>query len=243
MARPLVRMAAFPIPIDRLRRQVLPLCLLLLLLPTREPALGKFDLLLSNPMVEVFALDLPAATHVRLRQNIYDVVVIALEDSSLTVVPANGAAEEVALNGGDVRVLRSFSVQGLANNSGAKSRYIVVALKSHGVSPGECGCSGEVEKSICGCSSRHLPQLWALSIGGATLAGAALPTEQAFVGASYRNDSLLVSLTRVQLQDERANGADALLSLEPGEVKWLNRGERQFKNVGSNTARFITIEF
>ena len=237
-----MRMAAFHIAL-RQSRLALPFCLALLLLPARQPALGKFDLLLANPIVEVSALDLPPATHVRLRQNMYDVVVIALETSTLTVVPANGPSQDMELNSGDVRVLRSFSVQELANHSGGKSRYIVVALKSHGVGPGECGCSGEVEKSICGCSSRHLPELWALSIGGATLAGSSLPPGEAFVGASYRDDSLLVSLTRVQLQDEHANGSDSLLALDPGEVRWLNRGERQFKNLGTNVARFITIEF
>jgi hypothetical protein len=221
----------------------LPFCLALLLLPTREPPLGKFDLLLANSIVEVFALDLPAGTHVSLRQNMYDVVVIALQDSTLTVVPAEGSSQALQLNSGDVRILRSFSVQQLTNSSGAKSRYILVALKSHGIAPGECGCSGDVERSVCGCSPNHLPQLWALSIGGSTLAGSSLPPDQAFVGASYREDSLLVSLTRVQLQDERADGPDSLLSLDPGTVKWLPRGERQFKNIGKNTARFITIEF
>ncbi len=223
---------------------MLPLCLVCLLFgPTREPATGKFDLLLANHIVEVSALDLPPATHVRLRQNMYDVVVIALEDSTLTLLPAEGMSKEVQLNSGEVRVLRSFSVQELANNSGAKARFIVVALKSHGVEAGECGCSGEVERSICGCSTRHLPQLWALSIGGATLAGSSLTPGGGFVGASYRDDSLLVSLTRVQLQDEHASGPDSVLTLDPGEVKWLSRGQRQFKNVGPNTARFITIEF
>jgi hypothetical protein len=226
------------------RWRMLPWCMLLLLFgAVREPALGKFELLLANHIIEVSTLDLPPASHVRLRQNMYDVVVIALEDSTLTLVPAEGAAKDVQLNSGEVRVLRSFSVPELANNSGAKSRFIVVALKSHGVEAGECGCSGEVERSICGCSSRHLPPLWALSIGGATLAGSSLAPGQGFVGASYRDDSLLVSLTRVQLQDEHARGPDSLLTLEPGQVKWLTRGERQFKNTGDHTARFITIEF
>ncbi|HJS99634.1 MAG TPA: hypothetical protein VJ756_11110 [Terriglobales bacterium] len=227
-----------------LHRGMLPLCMLCLLFaPKREPAIGKFDLLLANHIVEVFALDLPPATHVRLRQNMYDLVVIALEDSTLTLLPAEGMSKDVQLNSGEVRVLRSFSVKELANNSGAKARFIVVALKSHGVEAGECGCSGEVERSICGCSERHLPQLWALSIGGSTLAGSSLPPGEGFVGASYRDDSLLISLTRVQLQDEQASGPDSVLMLGPGEVKWLSRGQRQFKNVGSNTARFITIEF
>ena len=227
-----------------LHRRMLPLCMLCLLFaPNREPATGKFDLLLANHIVEVSALDLPPATHVGLRQNMYDVVLIALEDSTLTLLPAEGMSKDVQLNSGEVRVLRSFSVQKLANNSGAKARFIVVALKSHGVEAGECGCSGEVERSICGCSSRHLPQLWALSIGGATLAGSSLPPGEGFVGASYRDDSLLVSLTRVQLLDEQASGPDSALTLEPGGVKWLSQGQRQFKNVGPNTARFITIEF
>ena len=227
-----------------LRRRMLPLCMLcLLFVPNREPATGKFDLLLDNHIVEVFALDLPPASHVRLRQNMYDIVVIALEDSTLTLLAAEGASKNVQLNGGEVRVLRSFSVQELANNSGGKASFIVVALKSHGVEAGECGCSGEVERSVCGCSSRHLPQLWALSIGGATLAGSSLPPGEGFVGASYRDDSLLISLTRVQLQDERTSGPGSVLTLEPGEVRWLSRGQRQFKNVGPNIARFITIEF
>lgn len=221
----------------------LPFCMVLLLLPTREPSLGKFDLLLANPIVEVSALDLPAGSHVRLRQNMYDVIVIALESSTLRVVPADGPGQDLQLNSGDVRILRSFRVQQLANAGEVKSRYILVALKSHGIAPGECGCSGEVERSICGCSPKHLPQLWALSIGGSTLAGSSLQPDQDFVGASYREDSLLVSLTRVQLQDERTDGPDSLLSLDPGTVKWLPHGQRQFKNVGSNTARFITIEF
>ena len=229
---------------QRVCRQMLPLCLLcVLFVPNREPATGKFNLLLANHIVEVFALDLPPASHVRLRQNIYDVVVIALQDSTLTLLPAEGMSKDVQLNSGEVRVLRSFSVQELANNSGVKTRFIVVALKSHGVEAGECGCSGEVERSVCGCSTRHLPQLWALSIGGATLAGSSLPPGEGFVGASYRDDSLLVSLTRVQLQDQQTSGPDSVLTLDPGEVKWLSQGQRQFKNVGPNTARFITIEF
>jgi len=226
------------------RRRMLPFCMLCLLsVPSRESAVGKFDLLLANHIVEVSALDLPPAAHVRLRQNIYDVVVIALEDSTLSMLPAEGKGRDVQLNSGEVRVLRSFSVQELANPSGAKARFIVVALKSHGVEAGECGCSGEVERSICGCSERRLPPLWALSIGGATLAGSSLTPGEGFVGASYRDDSLLVSLTRVQLQDQQASGPDSVIKLEPGEVKWLNRGQHQFKNVGPNTARFVTIEF
>jgi len=225
-------------------RQMFSLCLMALLLaPLREPALGKLDLLLANRIVEVFALDLPPDSHVRLRQNIYDVVVIALEDSTLTIVPARGERQEVQLNTGEVRVLRSFSVQELANNSGVKSRFILVALKSHGVESGECGCSGEVERSICGCSSRHLPPLWALSIGGSTLAGVSLAPGEKFAGASYRDDSLLVAVTTLQLQDEQASGSESQLSLSPGAVKWLDQGRRQFKNTGSHAARFITIEF
>jgi hypothetical protein len=226
------------------RRLMLPFCMALLLFPPpRQPVLGKFELLLANNVVEAFHLNLPPASHVRLRQNIYDVVVIALQGSTLTVVPVEGSSKEVQLNSGDVRVLRSYSVQELANSGGVASQFIVVALKSHGVAPGECGCSGEVERSICGCSSRHLPQLWALSIGGATLAGVSLEPQQAFAGASYREDSLLVSLTQLELQDEHAPEVNSALSLGPGEVKWLKRGERQFKNVGAQRARFITIEF
>ena len=223
--------------------RLLPLCLAFLLFPARQPALGKLDLLLANHIVEVFALDLPPASHVRLSQNMYDVVVIALEDSKLTVVPSAGAGEDAQLNSGEVRVLRRFSVRELANNSGVKAHYILVALKSHGIEAGECGCSGDVERRICGCSSEHLPQLWALSIGGSTLAGTALEPGQGFVGASYRDDSLLVSVTRAQLRDQHASGPGALLSLQPGQVKWLDRGQHQFKNVGPNTSRFITIEF
>lgn len=226
------------------RWRMLPACMMLLLFfPARPGSLGKFDLLLANPIVEVFALDLPAASHVRLSQSMYDVVVIALQDSKLTVVPAQGDSEDALLNSGEVRVLRRFSARELANNSGVRASYIVVALKSHGVESGECGCSGDVEKRICGCSPEHLPPLWALSIGGSTLAGTALPPGQGFVGANYREDSLLVAVTRAQLQDQHAGGPGALLALQPGQVKWLSRGQRQFKNVGSNTARFITIEF
>lgn len=237
-------MTAPHIGVAAARCRMLPLCLALLLCPpVRQPALGKFHLLLANQIVEVFALDLPPASHVRLSQNIYDVVVIALEDSKLTVVPSAGESEDVLLNSGEVRVLHRFSVHELANDSGVKTRYIVVALKSHGVQAGECGCSGDVEKTICGCSPQHLPQLWALSIGGSTLAGTALPPGQGFVGATYRDDSLLVAVTRAQLQDQHASGPGAPLSLQPGQVEWLSRGQRQFKNVGPNTARFITIEF
>jgi hypothetical protein len=226
------------------RWRVFSCCFLLLLfVPVREAALGKFDLLLANRIVDVFALELPPASHVRLRQNMYDVVMIALEGSTLTLVPAEGETKDVQLNSGDVRVVRSFSVQGLANNTGSKSRFILVALKSHGVESGECGCSGEVERAVCGCSGKHLPRLWALSIGGSTLAGVALEAGEKFTGASYRDDSLLVAVTRVELQDQQAAGPESLLTLNPGEVKWLNQGRRQFKNTGSHTARFITIEF
>lgn len=223
---------------------MLPWCMALaVFLPMRQPKLGKFDLLLANRIVEVFALDLPPGSHVRLRQNIYDVVVVALEDSTLTVLPVEGDSKDVLLNSGEVRVLRRFSVQELANNSAGGARFILVALKSHGVEAGECGCSGEVERSVCGCSERHLPPLWALSIGGATLAGVSLQPGQEFAGASYRDDSLLVAVTPVELQDERAAGAGARLALSPGAVQWLSPGQRQFKNTGPRPARFITIEF
>ncbi|HLK32533.1 MAG TPA: hypothetical protein VKT29_05545 [Terriglobales bacterium] len=208
-----------------------------------QPVLGKFDLQLSNEIVQVFSLDLPAGSHVRLRQNIYDVIVIALEDSTLTLVPAEGAGNDLQLNSGDVRILPKLTVNELANNTAVKSRFVIVALKSHGIETGECGCSGEVEKSICGCTARHLPRLWAFSIGGSTLAGVSLNAGQDFAGASYREDSLLVALTPLRLLDERASGPESLLSLAPGEAKWLPQGQRQFKNVGSTAARFITIEF
>jgi hypothetical protein len=237
-------MASTDIGAYPIRRRMLAVCLMFLLFaPPREPGLGTFNLLLANHIVEVSALNLPAASHVRLRQNIYDVVVIALDDSTLTLAPPEGEGKEVQLDRGEVRVLRSFQVKELANNSGVESRFIVVALKSHGVEPGECGCSGEVERAVCGCSSRHLPQLWALSIGGSTLAGVALEPGEKFAGASYRDDSLLVAVSSVQLQDEQAKGSEARLGLQPGEVKWLSHGRRQFRNIGANKARFITIEF
>ncbi len=107
---------------------MLPACMMLLLFaPMRQPSLGKFNLLLANRIVEVFALELPPASHVRLAQNMYDVVVIALEDSKLTVVPAQGEGEQALLCSGEVRVLRRFRARELANDTGVKARYILVA--------------------------------------------------------------------------------------------------------------------
>jgi hypothetical protein len=106
----ILNMASTPIGAYPIRRRMLPVCMMFLLFATpREPALGTFNLLLANHIVEVSALDLPPASHVRLRQNIYDVVVIALEDSTLTLAPPEGEGKDVQLNHGEVRVLREFN--------------------------------------------------------------------------------------------------------------------------------------
>ena len=119
-----------------------------------------YNVVLINSSVDVFTIELPPHSHSQLRQNVHDVILIALEASDLTVVNKEKQRDQLQFNDGDVRVLPSYTVDSLLNETGRDFRGVVVELKSRGLEPTGCGCSGKIERAICGCEPQHLPELW-----------------------------------------------------------------------------------
>ena len=198
--------------------------------------------LLENDYVRVSSLEFLAGSHAP-AENLWDLVWIALDDTNLTLLPMEGDRQEINFRAGDVRFFRSFRIREFQNDSDEPFRGIVVELKQRNLTADACFCFGQIERSVCGCGApSHLPSLWAVGIGSITLAGTTLTADQSFTGARNRDDSLLVALTQLQLRD-LADGGSSGLQLNPGEVSWIKAGRHQFRNVGQNTARFVTIEF
>jgi hypothetical protein len=115
-----------------------------------------------------------------------------------------------------------------------------------GLASGGCGCTGKVEKAVCGCGNTiHLPEFWALVVGRITLGGTRLSPSESTQGAEARGDTLLVAVAPLQLRDEAGQRAEAgpRLTLAAGEVRWEKEGRHQYRNIGTGVARFVTIEF
>lgn len=225
-------------------RWSLPLFLLLAgLMCAQSDKRARYQQMLENDYVRVFNLELGPGYHAPAFQNLHDVIWVALDDNSLTLVPVDGERSRVQFKPGDARLFRSYKVREFFNDSGAPFRGVVVELKQRGLTSEGCGCLGDIERAVCGCGqAEHMPPLWAVGIGSITLAGSTLAPGQSFTSASHRNDSLLIAITPLQIED--THGDDPVdVRLQPGEVQWLKEGNHQFKNMGSGTARFVTIEF
>src|SRR5437868_11381164 len=69
-----------------------------------------YNVVLINSSVDVFTIELPPHSHSQLRQNVHDVILIALEASDLTVVNKEKQRDQLQFNDGDVRVLPSYTV-------------------------------------------------------------------------------------------------------------------------------------
>jgi hypothetical protein len=210
-------------------------------LVAQAPNESRFTLVLENPQVAVYSLELPARNRAAVFQGTHDVVWLALNDAALSF-SAHDRSTAVDFKTGDVRFFPEFQLASVTNGGGVTAKGVLIEIKSRGEMPA-CGCSAAVERSVCGCGGGgHLPALWALGFGKITLGGTTLRAGQSFVGSSYRDDMLLVAVTDLDLKDDAAPQSVAI-RLAAGEAKWIPAGAHQFRNVASEGARFVTVEF
>ena len=222
------------------RKFPLLLILIALLLQAQTPATARFSSVFENPQVAVYSLELAPHTRAAAFQGTHDVIWVALNDGSVTFA-GRERSNTVDLNSGDVRFFPGFQLASLANGGTANAKGVLVEIKSRGGVP-NCGCNAEVERSICGCGGGHLPALWALGFGSITLGGTTLKAGQSFLGSSFRDDMLLVAVTDVVLKDDAASESTEI-RLASGEARWLPAAAHQFRNLGTQPARFVTVEF
>jgi hypothetical protein len=201
--------------------------------------MAAFDLVLSNPQAAVFDLRLPDHAQAGLFQNSHDLLLIALGELRLSLVRASGEGEAVSLAAGDVRWLPRYRFKSLLNESGAEVRAVMVDMKSDAGT--RCECSGDVERTVCGCERRHLPALWAFATGPVTIAGTTLARAWSSWGPTARGDTLLVAITRVDLREPEPGAK--VIQLKPGEAYWLARGTHRLINAAAAPARFVSVEF
>ena len=210
---------------------------------------GRYQPKFENDVVAVYELELPARASAPILQSAHDTFWLSLTEAIVNFSGTRGKTD-VALQAGDIRFFPSFETRLLTNKGASEFRGVMIALKPHGLFSNGCDCSGNTGRSICGCKGGgHLESLWALSLGDVTLAGTSLGAAESFRAASVRDDMLLVAITDLKLTD--IVGADEdldssqlpILNLKPGDAVWIRGGRHQFKNVGADPARFITIEF
>lgn len=220
-----------------------PLLLLLLeitLLQAQTPAPARFTSVFENSHVAVYSLDLAPRTRAAVFQGTHDVIWLELNDASVTFAGRDHSST-ADLSTGDVRFFPEFQLASMANAATANAKGVLIEIKSRGGTL-NCGCSAAVERSVCGCGGGHLPELWALGLGGITLGGTTLRAGQSFLGSSVRDDMLLVAVTALDLKDEAASDASEI-RLAAGEARWLPAAAHQFRNLGAQPARFVTVEF
>ncbi len=171
---------------------------------------------------------------------------IGLNDAGITFLDSERNPAEVHFRPGGVRFFRSYATESLVNGSGSTFHGVLLQIKRR-AAPAACMCGSEAERSVCGCGQASpLPVLWAVALRNCTLGGTTLQAGQSFAGAVPREDTVLVAITGLTLQDDAASGGDsrsAIIQLQPGGAIWLAAGLHRLKNVGTADARFVTLEF
>ena len=200
----------------------------------------------QNDIVAVYDLDLAANASVAPLEAAHDSFWISLTPGRLTFTRQQDK-KELHFQPADVRFFPSFETKLLTNTGASEFRGVLVALKRRALITNGCECSGITAKTICGCpGSGHLEPLWALSLGEVTLAGTTLASAEGFRSAAPRDDMLLVAITDLELRDEASSSENAempTLDLKSGQAIWIKAGRHQWKNIGSETAKFVTFEF
>jgi hypothetical protein len=212
----------------------------------------KYRLILQNHSVRVFNLELPPGRQAPARDNIYDVFWIALDDTTLEIDQRGSGKKQFRMWSGDAHFLPARSVQAIVNLNRDPVRAVLVELRQRGLTGAACGCTGEVESAICGCSrAGRLPLFWALVLGDLTMSGVTLPPSEAVEQQRTRGDTLMVAITPLELFHETNKGQEsewipsesAAVNLKAGEVAWIARGKHHLRNQGTTTVRFLTLEF
>lgn len=212
--------------------------------PAQTPVGSHYHQIFENHYVRVFRVELPPHAQAPIYQNTHDLVWVALSDSTLTIAESEGERKELRFRAGDTRFFGSYEVKSVTNAAGEAFHGVLVEIKVRGLAAGGCGCTGEVEKAVCGCGrSIHVPDLWALVVGRITLGGTTLSPGESTQGAEPRGDTLLVAVAPLQLRDEAGPREEARLTLDAGEVRWVQEGRHRFRNIGRSAAHFVTIEF
>lgn len=202
---------------------------------------ARFTSVLDNPQAAVYSLDMPPRSRAVVFQGTHDVIWLALNDAAVTF-SGHDRSTTAELKSGDVRFFSAFQLASVSNGGAAAAKGVLVELKARGDMPA-CGCGSAIERSVCGCSGgAHLPALWAFGFGKITLGGTTLNGRESFLGSSYRDDMLLLAVTDVDLKDD-ASAQPAEIRLAPGEARWVPAGSHQFRNLTSDGARFVTVEF
>jgi hypothetical protein len=225
-----------------LRKFPLGLLLGAIALAAQLPNEARFTPVFENSQVAVYSLELPARNRATAFQGTHDVIWLALNDATVSFA-GRDRSSAADLKTGDVRFFPEFQLASLANGGAIAAKGVLIEIKARGEMPA-CGCVAAVERSVCGCGGGggHLPALWALGFGKITLGGTTLRAGQSFLGSSYRDDMLLVAVTDLDLKDDVAPQAPGI-RLSAGEARWIPAGPHQFRNVASEGARFVTVEF
>lgn len=208
---------------------------------------GRYHSTFENQILAVYELDLSANASVTPFEAAHDSFWIALSDATVAFTRQQGKSE-AHFQPGDVRFFPSFETKLLTNIGTTEFRGVLVVLKRRALITNGCECSGNTAKTICGCAgSGHLEPLWALSLGEVTLAGTTLAADEGFRSAAPRDDMLIIAIADLELRDEVGvageTGEQATVRLKSGQAEWIKAGRHQWKNMGSEAAKFVTFEF
>ena len=208
---------------------------------------GHYESKFENDVVAVYQLNLEPGGTASAFQSAHDTVWLSLTDATVSFSRTQSSKTDVHFAPGDARFFSSFETTALTNTGAGTFRGLMIALKARGLVSNGCECTGSTGKTICGCAGAgHLDSLWAFSLGNVTLAGTSLVAGEAFRSAPLREDMLLVAITDLTLANEAkpdTQAGNATLRLKAADAVWINSGRHKLKNTGTETARFVTLEF
>jgi hypothetical protein len=207
---------------------------------------AKYESTFDNDIVSVYKLDLPSRSSVSAFQSGHDSFWLSLTGATVRFSRQQGSVV-AEFKPGDARYFPSFETKLLTNIGNTEFRAVMVTLKPRALVSNGCECTGNTGKTICGCKdASHLESLWAFSMGDVTLAGTSLAPDEAFRAAAVRDDMLLIAIGDIELRDEGGSGSEMMptsMHLKSGDAVWIKGGRHRFRNIGSGTAKFVTLEF
>ncbi|MGC2694296.1 MAG: hypothetical protein WA738_00740 [Candidatus Angelobacter sp.] len=214
----------------------------------QQPApmdIGKdphFRVLLENPHVRVFALTLPPHSESFVWQE-YNYLTVTLVDSNVVMwKEQESPILHYRAPKGEIHFLAGASAHGIRNETNAEYRNVTIEFLDPGIT--NYGYRYETGKYDFGPSGLDPPPVdpqghfvQALNLERAEAKDIQLLPRESF--PADQRSGLLVAVTPLHL----AAGPQRAISLNSGEVAWLDNLDAGLANNGASRARFALVEF
>lgn len=202
-------------------------------------------LLYENADMRILDFYLAPHQSTLLEQHEFDFLLIALQNSRITVQRLGQSPVKLQLPQGAVRYSRAGFSDTVTNNGNHPFHAVTIEFLNRKLTAAGCSCTGGAADAICSCpNASPLPADWQRRIGRVILAGVTLEP-----GATYDIDSqmttrFLVAVTPFDVINNSVHEPRHFETrLPPGYFHWLAPGPNSVQNITSQPQRFVKVEF